>query len=1645
MMSKPAAWIDKNKWFVLACCFLVVNVIGMHAMSSRVRPHATPSPETDAKSEKTENPAAPSVLPQANAATDSKAVQPVTPLRITDIRINSPSYADASIRVRFSHQIEAAALRRALSLTPAAGSSIEVHSERWTGHYADISGGIEKGASYTLAIEQGLASTDGKAVLKNRVERTISIPDATAAIRIRMQGRYLSPAGALLLPLESVNIDEFKLSAARIPAVNLVQYAMREGRHYAGYYGAPGSGIGVPAGSRSFSLQTPLNKVTEHAATLRDVLPDDPRGAYVIELRHGTGRPEQRLVVVTDTGISVKQSEHELLVWVNSLHSLAAVGGATVKTWSSAAELLAEGRTDPNGLVRLPVGSGDENAPFMVTVANGNDLSFLSLPDARLPGGSQSGASPYVSDGYEAFLHTDRGVYRPGETAHLRAIVRGKGLSLPPEFPVVLEIRRPDGRRHSVRQALLSESGTAEFRVAWNDYDATGRYTISLKTPGGDDAMGSITLAVEDFVPPRIAAELVSDQQQYAPGETGRLTVVARYLYGAPAYGNPVSARLTVHPIAFTSEHFPQYVFGDPERSMAELSKDLGRGNLNPYGAGSFPISIPDEWQPPAMLRGLLSTTIIDQGGRTVTAFTGCDIHPYPFYLGLRTGGMRGMRPGDAAQVGIVMAKTDGTPKQEQMKLELTLYTVRWTTVLTTDSNGRHRYQSQRNLNAVYRQTLETGPDGRVVYDVRAGNAGYYLLRVADNKSNVSSSHEFYVGGSHDRWQTRSMEQPGRVEMALDREYYRPGDIAMLRITAPFHGKALLTLEQDRVLSATVKNMEANTAVFEIPVTAEMWPNVHAAVSVIRKVEPSSLQQVYRATGALALRLDSSDNRLRIDLDAPGEIRPGSRLEVGVKTIGPDGKGRQTEFTLAAVDEAICSLTDFTTPDPLDFFSALRRNSVSASDLYAMLLGETEDEIIAERSHTGGDLARLLRGRLNPVRSRRFKPLALWHGTQTTDADGNARVVFDIPEFSGEIRLMAVAVDDRHFGSAQRQVTVRRPFTVLTSLPRFMAPGDVCTMPVEIHNNFSIPVEAVLKVSTTGPVETDHDDPVIIRLASGERGEYEFRLQALNMVGTANIRIVAFLNGEEFADEIELAVRPAAGRTVLHGTVALAPNEQRIIELPEGWMNDSAKYALQFSARPAVKLKGALDYLLNYPYGCLEQTVSASIPALYWQHLDVPPQSSIYIVDSSHLAEEGVRKVLAMQLANGAFSLWPNTNPVYEYGTVYALDFLIMARKNGLDVPDERIEAGLGVLRQYLSRPVKGANDLEGREWREDIALRAYACQVLADAGQPRHDWSARLLEQTDHMPKDSRLRLVMALIAGGRRRDAWNELQAINSMPVSETRMTGGSLASPSRTAALRLMAWAELAPDDPRTVVAMQALEDHMGDGHWFTTQDNAMAIRAFAHYMQQGTHDISEFNGRFEQGETAREVSSADRQPVHVLPDGSPVIVHNDGPGTMYVAWNAEGIPLHQELAETAEGISVRREFLDLQGMPLEENRAAQGDLMIVRLTVDTRGRSVDNLVVEELLAAGLEIENANLKTSQTVRWAAEQSNLPVRHADIRDDRLVVFADAFSGTRQFYYAVRAVTPGEYTLPHVAAEAMYDPRINGRSGGGRFSVDSR
>ncbi|NCA83337.1 MAG: hypothetical protein EOM72_11440, partial [Opitutae bacterium] len=1204
-------------------------------------------------------------------------------------------------------------------------------------------------------------------------------------------------------------------------------------------------------------------------------------------------------------------------------------------------------------------------------------------------------------------------------------------------FPALLRVRRPDGRIFRDIPVELDAHGSAQATATLPDYLPTGRYALELAMPGTFTVLGETSVALEDFVPPQIRVDVEPPEGRGSAGDVLLFGVRSAHLFGRAASGLKAAGAATFKAAPFAPARWPGWRFGDEEKAFASVYRNLGAKTLDENGFAQFEAESRAAWRPPAALQLVQQATVMEASGRAVTAYGSSLLDPYPFYVGLKPAWEGAVRAGETQRVAAVEVAPDGAPVEKGKPLVMTLSKVTWNSVLRRNTRGRYEWKSERQVVEIRQDTLEAGGEARD-WAFAVEGPGDYMLVAQDPASGASTRLSFRAGSATAEWAAWSREKPGRVELAWDKERYRPGETARLQVRAPFAGLALLTVETDRVQAARVVTLEKNTVELEVPVEEAYAPNAYCTLTLIRPAQAEAVWSAHRAIGVLALPVDRPGHGLQVALAAPASARPQARLSGTVTVRDEDGNPAKGAVTVMAVDEAICMLTAFETPDPAKTFLAQRALGVTPFDLYGELMPVTEEQVEGI-SAPGGDGEDGLRRRLNPIKANRFKPVALWQAALPLDSNGQAEIQMDLPEFSGELRLMAVAYNAAQTGSTSMPVKVKRDLVVQPALPRFLAIGDSCEASVTLLNESPAPMSVAVRATCGGPLRAEVAEQTI-EIPAGGSARASLPLVAGPGPGKARCTIEVEAGRESFRDTIELAVRPAAGSRVAAASRMLAAGESATIEPPADWLPASLSLSGALSALPSLQMGRALDYVVHYPYGCLEQTVSSAFPLLYageWVERLLP--SGRATGKAAAGVPAAIARVLSMQQANGAFAMWPFSRGTAEDASIYAVHFLVEAKAAGFAVPADFLGAALDWARAQLDRAVD-VDATEG-DWVLEMQSRAHLCHVLARGGRPDAGWNARLREQSGKLNFAARAHAAAALLLAGEPRQALPLMESL-ALPVSRARVPGRLLDSDVRDAALLLSAWLDVDPENEAVARLAQYLRDRQRDGHWGNTQDNALALLAFGKLARHLPAEAQPFSGTLTlPGGEVRGFSGTNDVAWAFEPgEGGPVTVTNAGPGKLYWMVRHEGVSAAPEAAGE-QGVAICREFLDAAGHPVDPSELPQGELIVVQLKVDTKGRRLDQLVIEDLLPAGWEIENPNLAASQQFEWLKNLKELD-RHREARDDRMLIFTGSMLGEERFRYAVRAVTPGTYALPPVVVSGMYEPEIRGVGAGGQVRV---
>jgi len=1482
--------------------------------------------------------------------------------------------------------------------------------------------------NYTVEVKAGLPSLNGFP-LKRDFKAGIFFGDLEPSLKFNAPGRYLSSKGYLNLGLETVNIDRVNVEISQIFANNIVPY-LNNSSYDDEWYSSDISKVGRVVKSEIINVDNRKNELNTLPINLGEYLKNF-RGIFQVVAydEDNRWRQDSKYVVITDLGISAKMAKNELMVWVNSLESLEAKANVKVSLISKNNQVLATANTDSQGIARFNgiKKSADGFESFIVLAEQGDDFAFIHLASSLISlADFEVRGREHLESGYEAFLYFDRDIFRPGDNGNLVAVVRGPNGVMPPEFPVKLELRGPDGQIFREFKSSTSERGACEFALAIPDYAQTGRYTANLYV--AEQVIGTSTLSVEDFMPERIKVTTKTDKTAYNAGDTAALEIEGMNLFGPPAAGRRAEMRVQLEAVPFTANGFGSYTFGDSSREFKTKEEELGESKLDENGLTSYKYEFPRGFTPAAKLQAVFQATVVEDGGRAVSNYKVVDFHPYNCYIGVKPLAEYYCEVGKPYQLKYVVLGQDGKPLSNP-ELKVEVYRITWNSIYRKNEDGKFEYASVEEKERVYQGDL-SGKSGEQLFQYTPKDYGEYLVQFTEPTSQSRASLNFYASGwGYSPW---AMADPDKIELDLDKKSYRVGDEVKVQIKAPFAGKALITIEREKVYETKIVELKENTALVTLSVKQEYKPNVYISVQLIRSIKSLEKKAPVRAFGVIPLQVDCTEHQMKLSLDVPKEIRPEREVEIGVKAIGGSGNAY---LTLAAVDEGICQLTNYNVPEPMGFFYGRRSLDIASYDLYSMILPEVESAKV--KSTPGGDasLDRLRKQNLNPVSARRVKPVSLWSGLVKLDAAGEAKIKFKVPQFNGTLRLMAVTSSGNKFGSLQKKILVRDPIVINPTFPRFVAPADQFAVPVTITNATGKDGEFTVNLKADGPVELQSEASQKITLKKQEEKSVFFQLRAKNTLGRVKFKVEAEGNGQVCKVNEELPLRPAAPLSQEYFAGSINVSKPFSLELDEKWLPGTGKAVLTLAPFPAMKFAGSLKYLLSYPHGCVEQTTSKVFPLLYFDDLARATKHEVFKGgNAEYFITQGIEKLEAMQLRDGSFAYWPGGKESSDWGSIYASHFLVEARKAGYNV-SERVYSKLIASLLSISKSKESSN--------YQLELKAYALYVLSLAGKPQLSTMSYLRHSALNKLDDySRAQLAAAYYYAGERKTAKNILP-VTLGASHQVRESGGNFNSAARADAIVLSVLADVDPGNPAVYKLVTRLSKEAAEvGAWGTTQENAFALMALGKTLAKKSDGSYQgevlVNGtKLASFDESKELRLEDRR----LSQGK-ITVKLNGNGVCYYFLESSGISEKAELKTFDQGITVRREFLDRNGKKLNPNQIKQGDLVVVDLALTPGQAKLENLAVVDMLPAGLEIENPRIASSASLAWLSKATVKP-DYLDIRDDRLMLFVSLKEKeTVHFYYAVRAVTCGEFLLPAVKAECMYEPEIASYAAPGKIKI---
>ncbi|MCA1514512.1 alpha-2-macroglobulin [Bradyrhizobium sp. NBAIM01] len=1490
--------------------------------------------------------------------------------------------------------------------------------------------GLKHGERYNINLRAGLPSAVKEGLPKS-AEFNIYVRDRKPFVRFTSRAYVLPRTGQRGIPVVSVNTPSVSINVFRIGDRNLINTVVDSDfqRTLSKYQLSElGDERGVKVWTGELATATTLNQDVTTAFPVDQALGQLQPGVYVMTAAARASDEDYQLAtqwfIVSDLGIAAYSGNDGIHVFVNSLASTDPVGKAEVRLVARNNEILATRKTDDAGHVLFEAGlaRGEGGlSPAMLTVTGEKaDYAFLSLKTSAFDLSDRGVSGRAVPAGADAFVYAERGVYRSSETVFLTALLRdGQGNAVT-GGPMTLVVERPDGVEY--RRAVLADQGAGgrTLSVPLNSAVPTGTWRVRAFTDPKGASVGETTFMVEDYVPDRIEFDLSAKDKLIKANAPVELKADGHFLYGAPASGLQLEGDMLIAPAA-ERPGFAGYKFGvdDEESTSNERTPLENLPEADAHGVATFPVTLDKQPASTRPQEAQIFVRMVETGGRAVERKIVLPVAPATAQIGIKPlFGDKNVTEGDKAEFDVVFVSPDGEKlRRDGLRYELLKIESRYQWYR---QNNYWEYEPVKSTSRVADGDVTVTADKPTRLSLTP-QPGRYRLDVKSNEADGPvTSVQFDVGWYSDG----SADTPDLLETSIDKPQYSSGDTMTVSVNVRSAGKLTINVLGERLLTTQTIDVKEGTAQVKLPIGKDWGTGAYVVATLRRPLDAAAQRMPGRAIGLKWFGIDKQARTLQVKLSPPSLIRPNSTLKIPVKLDGLN-PGEDAKVVIAAVDVGILNLTNYKPPAPDDYYLGQRRLSAEIRDLYGQLI----DGMSGTRGQikSGGDAGGELQG--SPPTQ---KPLALYSGIVTVAADGSAEVSFDVPEFAGTARVMAVAWTATKLGRANTDVVIRDPVVLTTTLPRFLLNGDRSSVNLEIDNVEGQAGDYVINVKAGGPVKMTGNPATTVKLAAKQRNAFSLALDA-TAAGQATLDVdIKGPNGLALVRHYVFDVKPATQVLARRSIRTLAKGES--LTLSSDMFSDlvPGTGAISVSASLSTALDAAtiLKALDRYPHGCSEQITSRAMPLLYVNELAAGAHLAMD-TEVDQRIRDAIERLLARQGSNGSFGLWLAGGDD-AWLDAYVTDFLTRAREKGFAVPDVLFKNALDRIRNS----VVNADEPE-KDGGRDLAYGLYvlARNGAAPIGDLRYLADTKLANLATPIAK-SQLAAALALVGDRNRAERvyGAALDSLAPKPALEFGRT--DYGSQLRDAAALVSLASE--GNAPRATLtqAVSRVETARGLTPYTSTQENAWLVLA--------ARALAKENLSIE----------VDGQPVKTALyrsykadtlGGKPLKITNTGDAPVQAVVSVSGSPVTPEPA-ASNGFKIERGYYTLDGKPADISKVKQNQRFAVVLKITEAKPEYGHIMVSDYLPAGLEIDNPNLVSSGdsgTLDWI-EDGEEP-EHTEFRDDRFTAAVDRASDSKSVFtlaYVVRAVSPGKYVLPQAYVEDMYNPSRYGRTGTGSVEV---
>jgi len=1557
-------------------------------------------------------------------------------------------------KVMKNGKIEAAYYRSAREITPAILQKAEKvdlklnPTEGDSGRFHSATFDLPERRAIYLRIDEGLTS-DGEYVLDVPSETLHYVPAYPQEVSIAQSGAVLPLTSSQKLTFVSRGLATLKVEVARLIESEVKHLASQtrgdiKSPLFSNYSFSQDN---ITQRSERFITLNSAHpqKATYSSLDLSEYVPDG--GYYFVSVQgwntnrdYAVGHSDKRFILITDLGLMIKtNSDHSQDIFVHSIQSGEPIAGASVELLGKNGLPVATSTTSADGhaLMNSTYGFRREKEPTVFLVSSGTDSVFMpyaraerQLQYSRFDIGGEYVQPHSKNTRLKALLFSDRKLYRPGDTATIAAVVKRDDWQSLSNAPLKLKIVDPRGKTVMDKRLTLPDDGFFDITFSTDETFSTGNYNATLYLLTDKNrrrSIGNTNLKIEEFLPDRLRIHSTIKGEKTVgwvkPGELVTQVTLSN-LFGTVAQDRRVTGQLELRPSSIRLSQHPGYLFDDPLRerrsSVEQVSLPLAPTKTNEEGIALLPLDL-RQYDKGIYRLSVFTEGFEDGGGRSVKAETSVTMSPLDYLIGYKTDGDLSFVDKNSSRTVAFLAVDSNTNVLNLTDLTLSIFQEDYVSTLIKRKNGTFAYQSIPKEKQLLSQDYAL-PEAGSRFDLPTDKPGTFVVKIADSKGLIYSKVRYTVAGARNL--AGNLERDAELSLNLKGKSFEAGEEIEMEITAPYAGTGLITIERDRVYAYKWFNSDSNTSVQRIKVPSELEGSAYVNVAFIRDIDSEEIFVSPLSYAVKPFAIGKTKRTVDIDLHAPELVRPGDKLDIAYSSSKP------ARVAIYAVSEGILQVAKYEMPDPLNFFlpkQALQVNSFQMADL---ILPDFET-YVRSAAPGGGDAAKRAGKNLNPFSRKTEAPVAFWSGI--VDSSANPQTVsFDVPDyFSGELRIMAVAVSDGAVGRSQTKAIARGPFVISPSLLTAASPGDEFEIVVGLSNNLegSGPNTLIdLVVTPSEHLEIIGEPKVQMSIDEGREDRTILKARALNKLGSANITVEATSGAASISRQATLSVRPATA--YVSTLVAGISNEDPLtLGFDRTLYDQLATNSAAASVSPLILTDGIFDYLKAFPHLCSEQIVSKVFPQIGF----LGKQDSA--VDESEIRQQfdwAIQKLRGRQNSQGGFLFWTTSFEAADFPSAYVMHFLTDATELGLPVPKDMLASGLDYLRRIAAKPVKSLTEAR---------LRAYAIYVITRNGRITTNYLTNLHEHLDSQHTGVwRRDLTASYMAASY---ALLKKSAQGSDLISEYQVgTGDEMTSDFDTRLGRDSQYVYLLArhfpqhlDDLKSSTIQQIAQTIMKNR--FNTLSSAYAVLALGEY----TEAVFDSTGKAAlelldatEGSNRALMSAAVFARASTDNNVSKIKIGGSNGADIYYLLSQTGFDTAPPAEAKREGLEISREYLNEQGEPV--NEAQIGQELSVRLRVRSTGRIRSNVAVVDLLPGGFEVLTESVR-DQYGRWSPD-------YKDVREDRVIIYGSFTDRITEINYRVKLTSAGDFVVPAAYAGSMYDRSIESNTKPTRFVVQS-